>query len=65
MYCESYTAETDVLNEKADLMSEFIQMQKKNEYSENRNVQDYLERKIRAMQENVDKYWRCENAKDK
>lgn len=26
MYCESYSAETDVLNEKADLMSEFINM---------------------------------------
>jgi len=38
MYCESYTAETDVLNEKAELMEEFIQMQKKNEYAENKNV---------------------------
>jgi len=54
MYCESYSAETDVLNEKAELMAEFISMQKKSEYAENKNVQDYLERKIRVMQENVD-----------
>ena len=38
MYCESYTAETDVLNEKAELMEEFIYMQQKNEYAENKIV---------------------------
>lgn len=65
MYCESYLAETEVLIEKQELMQEFINMQKRSEYKENANVHDYLERKVRKLQENVNEYWIMEKEKQK
>lgn len=65
MYCESYLAETEVLIEKQELMQEFINMQKRSEYKENANVHDYLERRVRKLQENVNEYWVMEKEKQK
>lgn len=38
MYAEAFIAETELLNEKAELVEEFLQMQKKSEYRENEKV---------------------------
>ena len=46
MYCESYQAETEVLNEKRELLVEFMHMQKKHELKENQSVHNYIESKI-------------------
>lgn len=49
MYCESYLAEIEVLKEKSQLMTEFIDMQKQIELQENKSVHHYIETKIRKL----------------
>ncbi len=65
MYCESYQAETEVLNEKRELLVEFMHMQKKHELKENQSVHNYIESKIIKYQENVDQYWAVKRESNK
>lgn len=57
MYCDSYQAEIEAIQEKTFLVGELIDMQKSIEYKENEDVNSYIEIKIRKLQECVDKYW--------
>jgi len=65
MYCESYQAETEDLNEKRELLVEFVHMQKKHELKENQSVHNYIESKIIKYQENVDQYWAVKRESNK
>ena len=65
MYCESYSAETEALVERQELMGEFMQMQKQHEYRQNEVTHSYIETKIRKFQENVDEHWVQEKEKEK
>lgn len=63
-FIESYKAATNCLKQRAALYKEFLNLQKDIEVDENKSIQDFLELKLRKIQESKSEFFRLKELAD-